>query len=110
VYALGAAALFAGALLLAGPGAWQPWVFAVAPDLALFAGIGRGLAPGQLHPRAVPLYNALHRLVGPAALAVASIWLGEVWLAAAMAWAAHVALDRAVGYGLRTPEGFQRGR
>ncbi len=79
-------------------------------NLALFAGIGRGLAPGQLHPRAVPLYNALHRLVGPAALAVASIWLGEAWRVAAMAWAAHVALDRAVGYWLRTREGFQRGR
>jgi uncharacterized protein DUF4260 len=29
-------------------------------------------------------------------------------LAAALAWAVHVSLDRAIGYGLRTPEGFQR--
>ena len=30
------------------------------------------------------------------------------WLVGALAWALHVAIDRAVGYGLRTPDGFQR--
>jgi hypothetical protein len=106
------ASLAAGALvgsLVLDAGAWQPWVFLVAPDVALLAGIGRGLARGQLHPRAVPLYNALHRPVGPAALALASIWLSPAWLAGALAWLAHVAVDRAVGYGLRDERGFQRG-
>jgi hypothetical protein len=56
----------------------------------------------------VPLYNPLHRYWGPAALTLASIVLPEGWLAAALAWALHVSLDRAIGYGLRTPEGFQR--
>jgi len=104
--------LFAGslaaAIAVAGAGTWQIWVFLVLPDVALLLGIGRDLERGRLHPRAVPLYNALHRLVGPMALGVASVWLGPEWLAGALAWAAHVFIDRSVGYGLRTPEGFQR--
>lgn len=56
---------------VAGAGAWQLWVFLVAPDLALLFGIGRGLRPGQFHPRAVSLYNALHSLAGPALLIAA---------------------------------------
>jgi Domain of unknown function (DUF4260) len=87
---------------------WLVVVFLLGPDIALFAGIGSGLEKGQLHPRAVPLYNALHRYWGPAALALASLVLPDGWLAAALAWAVHVSVDRAVGYGLRTPEGFQR--
>ena len=106
-WALLAVAALVGAVLL-GAGAWQTWVALVLPDIALVAGVGRGLERGQLHPRAVPLYNALHQLVGPALLALASIWLGTPWRAAALAWLAHVAIDRAVGYGLRDEHGFQR--
>ena len=87
---------------------WLVVVFLLGPDVALLLGIGSGLEKGQLHPRAVPLYNALHRYWGPAALALASIVLPEGWLAAALAWALHISVDRTVGYGLRTPEGFQR--
>jgi hypothetical protein len=107
-WALAAAASFAAALVL-DAGAWQLWAFLVLPDVALLFGVGRGLERGQLHPRAVPAYNVLHMLYGPAALAVASVWLGEAWLVGALAWAAHIALDRAVGYGLRDARGFQRG-
>jgi Domain of unknown function (DUF4260) len=93
-----------------GTGWWQLGAFGMGADLALFAGAGRGLARGQLHPRAVSLYNALHRFSGPSALlaAVAAGLLGPSWLVAGLAWAFHVALDRALGYGLRTPDGFQR--
>jgi len=87
---------------------WIVVVFLLGPDIALLLGIGSGLEKGQLHPRAVPLYNALHRYWGPAALAVASIVLPEGWLAAALAWALHISVDRTVGYGLRTPDGFQQ--
>ena len=87
---------------------WLVVGFLLGPDVALFLGIGSGLEKGQLHPRAVPVYNALHRYWGPAALALASVLLPEGWLAAALAWGVHVSLDRAIGYGLRTPEGFQR--
>jgi hypothetical protein len=103
VYAALAAALLTAAILLMADGApiWQFFVFGAAPDLALFG--GAGLAKGQLHPRAVPLYNALHRFAGPIVLAfVPGFQLG------ALAWALHIAIDRAVGYGLRTPDGFQR--
>jgi hypothetical protein len=83
--------------------------FGLGPDVALFLGVGTGLEQGQLHPRAVPVYNAVHRFHGPAALvglALAGV-LGQAWLVAGLAWATHVALDRTVGYGLRTAEGFQ---
>lgn len=85
-------------------------MFALGPVLALLLGAGRGLAPGQLHPRAVPVYNAVHRLAGPVALLVAAPVLGLSvgWFIAGLAWGTHVALDRALGYGLRRRDGFQR--
>lgn len=85
------------------------FAFAVLPDLALLPGISPGLEKGQLHPRAVPLYNLAHRFWGPALLGAAAVaGLGVAVFIAALAWALHNALDRSVGYGLRTPEGFQR--
>jgi Domain of unknown function (DUF4260) len=98
------------AVLAEGAGWWQLAAFGLGPDLALLLGAGRGLAKGQLNPRAVPVYNAVHRFGGPVALgAVAALGLLPAgYLAGALAWAFHVALDRAVGYGLRTRDGFQR--
>jgi hypothetical protein len=83
----------------------------LAPDLALLLGAGPGLARGQLHPRAVGSYNAVHRFFGPAALiGAASLGLlGAGWLIGGLAWSLHIALDRVAGYGLRTKDGFQRG-
>jgi Domain of unknown function (DUF4260) len=90
-------------------GWWQFFAFGAMPDLALFAGIGTGLAKGQLHPRAVPLYNALHRFAGPLAFgAVAAAFLPAGYVVGALAWGLHIAVDRVAGYGLRTPDGFQR--
>jgi uncharacterized protein DUF4260 len=101
--------LLALAIEIAGVGTWQLWVAFVLPDVALLAGAARGLERGQLAPRAVPLYNALHHPAGPLlAVIVAAALLPDAWLAAALAWGAHVAMDRAAGYGLRTREGFQR--
>jgi hypothetical protein len=100
-------AAIAGALVL-GSGWWQLCAFAFAPDLALLAGMGAGLAKGQLHPRAVPLYNALHSYWGPALLALAAVVLPAGFLVGALAWAFHISLDRTVGYGMRTRDGFQR--
>ena len=51
-----------------GTGYWQLGVFGLGPDLALFYGASGGLAKGQLLPRAVALYNLLHRFWGPLAL------------------------------------------
>ena len=107
LYALLAAAAYV--LIDRGAGWWQFFAFGAAPDLALFAGIGTGLAQGQLHSRAVPLYNALHRFAGPLTLTVvAAAFLPVGYLVGALAWALHIAVDRVAGYGLRTPDGFQR--
>jgi hypothetical protein len=107
-----AALLAASAFLLVehGTGWWQFFAFGAGPDLALLLGAGRGLAQGQLHPRAVRLYNLVHQPWGPLllALAVAAGLLGVGFLVGALAWALHVAIDRVAGYGLRTPDGFQR--
>jgi hypothetical protein len=113
LYALLALALLAAivvALAAVDGGWWQLAAFGVGPDVALLLGAGRGLERGQLHPRAVPLYNALHRFPGPVALgALAALGvLPEAYLVGALAWALHIAVDRAVGYGLRTRDGFQR--
>jgi hypothetical protein len=99
-----------GVAVASGTGWWQLAAFAVGPDVALLLGISPGLEKGQLHPRAVPLYNLLHRFWGPLALgAVAAMGaIPRGYLVGALAWAVHVALDRAVGYGLRTRDGFQR--
>ena len=103
-------------LFVDGGGVWHAVGFFLMPDVALLYGIARGLAKGQLHPRAVPLYNALHSFFGPALLgvvAVAGAASGVLagdgsWIVAALAWAAHIAADRSMGYGFRTAEGFQR--
>ena len=93
-----------------GTGYWQIAVFGLGPDVALLLGAGSGLAKGRLHPRAVRLYNLLHRFWGPLLLAVlASFGLISIgYLIGALAWAFHISLDRALGYGLRTRDGFQR--
>ena len=64
--------------------------------------------PRQLHPRAVRLYNALHSYGGPALLAVAAIVVPFSYVIGALAWAFHISWDRALGYGMRTRDGFQR--
>jgi hypothetical protein len=89
---------------------WQIAAFGIGPDLALLYGGGRDLAHGQLHPRAVGLYNLVHRFWGPLALgAVAAVGIVPLgFLVGALTWTFHVALDRALGYGLRTRDGFQR--
>jgi hypothetical protein len=106
-----ALAVSAVAVCVAGPGSgWLTAAFAIGPDLALFAGISSGLEKGRLAPRAVPLYNAFHLYLGPLVLAaaIAAGLLSQAWIGAALAWGAHVALDRAIGYGLRGRDGFQR--
>ncbi|MCI3930351.1 DUF4260 family protein [Streptomyces sp. AN091965] len=89
-------------------------LFALAPDLALFVGLGEAprTARGQLPPRAVPYYNAAHRALVPLALLAVYTVVPLTWppvLAALCGWLAHISYDRAFGYGLRTKEGFQRG-
>lgn len=112
-YALLAVSLLAAVVAAVAKGQAEWWMavaFGLGPDVALLLGAGRGLEKGQLHPRAVPLYNVLHRFWGPAALAVvaAAGLVSPAFLVGALAWAFHIALDRSVGYELRAPDGFQR--
>ena len=94
--------------IIHGSGWWLLAAFAIGPDLALLFGISSTLEKGRLHPRAVPLYNALHSYWGPGLLAAAAIILPAGYLIGALAWAFHISLDRALGYGMRTRDGFQR--
>ncbi|TMC77973.1 MAG: DUF4260 family protein [Chloroflexi bacterium] len=88
---------------------WQLLVFAIAPDITLLFGFRPGLQRGQLDPRVVPFYNAVHRFWAPAVLIIFAFFLhADAWTAAGLAWCAHIAFDRSLGFGLRTPEGFQR--
>ena len=92
---------------------WALVAFALLPDVPLFLAFGHGLERGQPHPRAVPFYNATHRIVGPVLLTGAGLVLqsgggSASALVAGLAWSAHILVDRASGYGLRRADGWQR--
>ncbi len=98
------AALFAislGAYLWLGAEPW--WVFLVlllAPDISFLGYLG-GPRVGAI------AYNAAHSTVGPITLlAVGALADSGLWLSLALIWAAHVGLDRAIGYGLKYGTGF----
>jgi len=93
---LGAIAAFAFA-----DGPW--WLFALlvlAPDLAMLGYLG-GSRTGAI------AYNAAHHWAGPVVLGVVGIGAGSppAWQAA-LIWAAHIGLDRALGYGLKYASAF----
>ena len=70
------------------------------PDVSM-AGYLRGPRVGA------HVYNAAHTTLGPAALAaVASAAGWTLGVPVALVWAAHIGLDRMLGYGLKRPEGF----
>jgi hypothetical protein len=101
-------ALLLAAAIANGGGWWYFGAFIMVPDLALFLGFDSSLEKGRLHPRAVPVYNALHSYPGPVALGIAALGLGSGWAMGALAWGLHISLDRAIGYGKRTRDGYQR--
>jgi Domain of unknown function (DUF4260) len=105
-----ALALAAGWMIRDELGATPLVLFLLMPDLAFVAGAGAHAERGQLAARAVPIYNAAHRTVGPVSVIVLALagGLSTWWLVAGLAWLAHVALDRGFGFGLRTAEGWQR--
>jgi hypothetical protein len=106
---LSAAALAIWVAVRQHSGGWLVVIFTIAPDLSFLAGMGSGLQRSQLHPRAVPIYNAVHRFWIPAlTVAIGLLIWSPNWLAAGLAWTAHIGIDRSLGFGLRTPEGFQR--
>lgn len=92
------ASLFAYAQFGAGWG-----VFAACfllPDLS-FAGYLAGARVGAC------AYNAAHSYVGALAfLVAAAAFPAQVPFAVGLIWCAHIGFDRALGYGLKYPQGF----
>jgi hypothetical protein len=84
-------------------------VFGIVPHLPVLVGIGQSHARGQLAPRAVPLFNAMHQPVLPlGVLGLAAVGtLPPFWSVAALAWLSHIVVDWALGDGLRTADGFR---
>ena len=87
---------------------WFALLFAILPDVALIYGAAPGLETGRLHPRAVRFYNVMHSFLIPVALMIVGLWLTPFVFVAGVTWAAHIAWDRGLGYGLRTRAGYQR--
>ena len=80
------------------------WLFAalwLAPDLSMLGYLGRPC-------RAARIYNAFHAYVAPVVLALTGLLLhAQGVLLVALIWANHIAVDRALGYGLKYGDGFQ---
>jgi uncharacterized protein DUF4260 len=79
------------------------WLFALlilAPDLSML-GYFAGPRVGAV------AYNALHILIVPLLLALAGYGLANSMATAiALIWIIHIAVDRALGYGLKLSSGF----
>lgn len=80
------------------------WLFAalfLVPDLTM-AGYAFGNRTGAL------VYNAGHSFLGVAALGLIMHLSGQDWLwPYVLIWAAHIAFDRILGYGLKYASAFQ---
>lgn len=87
-------------------------IFALLPDVAL---IGAFESQGKLKPERVKFYNAMHNAfvaVGVLAVGFAVFILtggmdGGIWAigVAGLAWFVHIAVDRALNFGRRAPDG-----
>lgn len=85
----------AGAYLYLGGSWWSGLLLLLTPDLA-FAGFLAGPAIG------VAAYNAIHRPQAPAVLLVLAVLAGSgAGTLLTLVWLAHIAMDRAAGYGLK---------
>lgn len=97
----GAAAFAAGlAGYFATSDGWLTLIlFALAPDLAM---VGYAFGP-KLGGR---LYNLTHTYLSPAILAALGLWTSSEFLPIACVWFAHIGMDRALGYGLKSETAF----
>jgi hypothetical protein len=84
-------------------------VFGILPKLPFFLGIGQPTGRGQLPPRAVVGWNAMHHPVVPLALLglAATGLLPALWTVAGLAWLSHIVVDWGLGDGLRSADGFR---
>lgn len=80
---------------------WLFLVLALAPDLSMLGYLAGPRIGSQL-------YNAFHTYTAPIVLGIAGLVLGVPPLGwVALVWAAHIGIDRAIGYGLKYPTGFK---
>lgn len=81
---------------------WWAWpLILLAPDLAM---IGYGVGPRI----GAVVYNAAHLYGAGLVLAVLGVVIGQpLLIALGGIWLAHIGIDRALGYGLKSPEGFR---
>jgi hypothetical protein len=81
---------------------WLFLLFILAPDVALFAYI----AGARVGAHA---YNATHTYIVPLLLITTGMTMSfPVVLTLGLAWLIHIAVDRAIGYGLKYPSAFKR--
>ncbi|WP_236245753.1 DUF4260 family protein [Streptomyces sp. CC210A] len=85
----------------------------VVPDLSLLLALSGPHRPGLMPPRAVPLYNLLHRPAVAFAVMLSCLVPDSKAVAVplfnlGLAWLLHIAADRALGYGLRSADGRPR--
>lgn len=93
-------------------------LFLVVPDLSMIGRHPTELQKGQFSAAVTKRYNLAHNFWIPVALMALSfvpwpeLWLPtglEVFLAG-LGWAAHIAIDRALGFGRRGPDGWMVAR
>jgi hypothetical protein len=80
-------------------GSW--WIFIAAlflPDVAMAGYLG-GTRLGAM------CYNVAHSYVVPVVLAIVALRYPMLWIPAII-WGAHIAFDRALGYGLKYSDAF----
>ena len=84
------------------------WILLVGPDLGLVIAPAFGPMPGRsrLPPRAAPVYNAFHTYTIPVLLWVGA-WAAGIAPWPLLGWMIHISADRALGFGLRGPDGDQ---
>lgn len=88
---------------------WWAGFGLIAPDLVFLGALGaRPTAPGLMPPQLVRPYNTTHHPLTPLMLLALVPLLGPSLMVVGLAWAAHIAWDRGVGYGLRLPDGSIR--
>jgi hypothetical protein len=80
------------------------WLFAgllLVPDIGML-GYAAGARVGAF------TYNLTHTLALPLGLGLVGLWTGSsTAIAVALVWAAHIGMDRALGYGLKYPTHFR---
>ena len=105
--AVGAGAL-AAAVAMGGALQWTFWVGLLGPDLAVVARIARDRSlkevaeDGNWGESAIQWYNVLHDVRGPlATLGLGVLTPNHALVVGGLGWLAHIAIDRAVGFGKR---------